>query len=88
MDREIVFAAVLGSLSGLALQYASTQLQADREVVIMAATQSSDALRYASEALRADREVVFTAMSQSETRVSSQQSAVSEYACDLSSLWR
>jgi hypothetical protein len=79
---------VLGSLSGLALQYASTQLQADREVVIMAATQSSDALRYASEALRADREVVFTAMSQSETRVSSQQSAVSEYAFDSSSLWR
>lgn len=40
--------------NGLALQHASTELQANREVVIAAAVQNWDALQYASTELQAD----------------------------------
>ena len=48
--------------SGLALQHASPELQADREVVTEAVQQDGLALKYASQELRADREVVMAAV--------------------------
>ena len=49
---------------GMALKYASTELQADREVVLAAVQQRGLALEYASPELRADREVVLAAVQQ------------------------
>ena len=47
---------------GRALQYASTKLCADREVVMVAVTQYGWALKWASAELRNDREVVMVAV--------------------------
>jgi len=47
--------------NGLALCYASAELQADREVVLAAVQEDGDALDYASAELRADRKVVLAA---------------------------
>ena len=52
---------------GFALEYASAELRADREVVLAAVQQDGFALGYASAELRADREVVL---------------AVQQWACD------
>ena len=49
---------------GLALQYASPELQADREVALAAVQQRGWALECASEELRADREVALAAVRQ------------------------
>ena len=46
------------SNNGRALQYASEELKADKEVVMAAVTNDGLALQYASEELRADKEVV------------------------------
>ena len=47
-----------------ALEYASLELRADREVVLEAVQQDGRALQYASEELQADREVVLAAVQQ------------------------
>ena len=47
-----------------ALEYASLELQADREVVLAAVRQLGGLLKYASPELRADREVVLQAVRQ------------------------
>ena len=44
--------------NGLALQYASYELRADKELVLAAVAQDGDLLRYASENLQADKQVV------------------------------
>jgi len=49
---------------GLALEGASDELQADRDVVLAAVRQNGRALAYANDELRADREVVMEAMTQ------------------------
>ena len=48
----------------MALEYASAELRADREVVRSAAQKDGRALQYASAELRADREVVLAAVAQ------------------------
>ena len=48
--------------NGDALEYASAELQADREVVLAAVQQDGRALEHASAELRADREVVLAAV--------------------------
>jgi len=50
--------------AGYALQWASDELRADREVVMVAMTQAGYALQWASDELRADREVVMAAVAQ------------------------
>ena len=50
--------------SGWALEFASTDLKQDRELVFEAVTQHGDALRYASDELRGDRGVVIAAIKQ------------------------
>jgi hypothetical protein len=57
-----VLAAV--AQGGCALAYASTELQDDREVVLMAVTQNGEALQHASTNLKDDREVVLVAVAQ------------------------
>ena len=47
-----------------ALEYASNELRADREVVLAAVAQHGYTLRHASEELRADRKVVLKAVAQ------------------------
>ena len=47
--------------AGYALEYASAELRADREVVLAAVQQYGDALGYASEELQADLEVKLAA---------------------------
>ncbi len=54
-DREIVLAAVRNN--GLALMYASKDLQGDREVVLAAMRQNPEALKYASRELQNDEEM-------------------------------
>ena len=49
---------------GMALEYASPELRADREVVLAAVQQYGLVLTYASKELRADREVVLAAVRQ------------------------
>ena len=49
---------------GWALEFASTDLKQDRELVFEAVTQHGDALRYASDELRGDRSVVIAAIKQ------------------------
>ena len=49
---------------GMALKYASPELQADREVVLAAVRQNDRALWYVSPELKADREVVLAAVQQ------------------------
>ena len=44
------------------LEYASKELQNDREVVLAAVTQNGYALNFASEELKRDREVVLAAI--------------------------
>jgi hypothetical protein len=48
--------------NGDALEFASDELQGDREVVLAAVKQNGDALKYASQQLRGDREVVKAAV--------------------------
>ena len=48
--------------NGRTLQFASTELRADRAVVLAAVTQNGLALVYASKKLRADRDVVLAAV--------------------------
>jgi hypothetical protein len=43
--------------SGLALEFASKELQADRDVVIEAVNQNGEALSYASAKLKGDKEL-------------------------------
>ena len=50
--------------NGYALEYAPTDLKADKEVVLAAVTQNGDALKYASTDLKADKEVVLAAVAQ------------------------
>ena len=59
-------AAILATVTkeGVALQYVSDALRADREVVLAAVNQHGGALEYASAALRDDREVALAAVSQ------------------------
>jgi len=45
--------------NGLALQYASEDLQADKEVVLTAVRQNADALKYASDDIKADKAFMF-----------------------------
>jgi hypothetical protein len=52
----VVLAAV--QQNGEALEHASPELRADREVVLAAVQQNGEALEHASPELRADREVV------------------------------
>ena len=47
---------------GGALQYASEELQNDKEVVMAAVTQSGHSLQYSSEELKNDKEVVLAAV--------------------------
>jgi uncharacterized lipoprotein YbaY len=49
---------------GDALQYASWNLKADKEVVLAAVTQEGEALEFASEDLKADKEVALEAVTQ------------------------
>jgi len=58
----VVFAAV--AQDGRALEYASPELKADKEVVLAAVAQDGFALEYASEELKADKEVVLAAVAQ------------------------
>eukprot|EP00971_Amphidinium_carterae_P221287 4393022-Amphidinium_carterae.2 len=50
--------------NGYKLEFASEELQNDREVVLAAVSQCGKALCYAAEELMRDREVVLTAVSQ------------------------
>ena len=59
-DREKVLAEV--QQNGLALGYASRELQQDRQVVLAAVQQYGEALRFAPSELQADRQVVLTAV--------------------------
>ena len=52
------------SRHGWALQDASEELRADKEVVMAAVKQDGDALKFASDELRANREVVLAAVEQ------------------------
>ena len=56
--------------NGYALEAASAELQADREVVLAAVQQRGFALEHASAELRADREVVLAALLHNVTRTS------------------
>ena len=56
--------AVVKQGGGWALEFASTDLKQDRELVFEAVTQHGDALRYASDELRGDRSVVIAAIKQ------------------------
>jgi hypothetical protein len=49
--------------NGRALQYASTELKNDREIVMAAVNQNGYLYQYASEALKNDREVVHSCKS-------------------------
>ena len=60
--RDLVLAAVWQD--GMALRYASEELQADREIVLAAVRQDGMALCFASEELQADREIVLAAVQQ------------------------
>jgi len=51
--------------NGVALRYASDELQADHEVVLAAVTKNGCALQHASRELKADREMVLVAVTQS-----------------------
>jgi histidinol phosphatase-like PHP family hydrolase len=51
-DKEVVLAAV--KQNGLALEYASKELQNDREVVLAAVKQDGRALEYASDELKSE----------------------------------
>ena len=53
-----------GKQNGKSLQYASTELQGDREIVLAAVEQDGSALQYASSQLRGDREIVLAAVKQ------------------------
>ena len=57
-------ALVAVKADGMALKYASEELQADREVVLAAVQQNGEAFHYAAEELQADREVVLAAVQQ------------------------
>ncbi|CAE7947872.1 unnamed protein product, partial [Symbiodinium sp. KB8] len=61
-EKEVVLAAV--AEEGIALQFASPELQDDPEVVATAVKQDADALEYVSERLRGSREVVAAAVEQ------------------------
>ncbi len=61
-DPEFVLAAV--SQNGLALQYASEELQGDRNIVLAAVSQDGLALLFASEELQGDRNIVLAAVNQ------------------------
>lgn len=50
----------------ITLQYASEELQSDREVVLAAVSQNGQALKYVSKELESDKEVVMAAFSQDE----------------------
>ena len=58
--RRLMLAAV--ARNGFALQHASAELQADRDVVLAAVAHEGCALRHASAQLRADRDVVLAAV--------------------------
>ena len=60
--RDLVLAAVWQD--GMALRYASEELQADREIVLAAVQQDGRALCFASEELQADHEIVLAAVRQ------------------------
>ena len=53
-DRKFVLAAVSARQNGRALEFASEDLRADRDVVLAAVRQNAYALKYASERLRDD----------------------------------
>lgn len=59
-DRFVVLTAV--ARDGLALQFASTELQADHDVVFTAVKQNGWALEFASRELQADRDLVLDAV--------------------------
>ena len=59
-DKEIVLSAVHNY--GLALKYASKELQSDREVVLAAVNKNGCALEFASKELRSDRKIVLAAV--------------------------
>jgi len=63
-DRKVVQDAIQASW-GLALCYASPELQADRSIVLQAVRYRGEALRYASADLRDDKDVVLEAVGQS-----------------------
>ena len=62
-------------LDGRALEHASDELKADREVVLAAVKQDGNALKYAGGKLKSDREVVLAAVKQNGNAL--------EYADDL-----
>ena len=64
--RDLVLAAVWQD--GMALRYASEELQADREIVLAAVRQDGRALCFASEELQADHEIVLAAVRQVDVR--------------------
>ena len=61
-NHEIVLAAV--NNIGLALEYASPELQNDREIVLAAVNNIALSLEFASPELQNDREIVLTAIKQ------------------------
>jgi hypothetical protein len=60
-NKDEVLAAITGE-GGYVLENASTELQADREVVLAAVKQYGYALKYASEKVKADREFILDAV--------------------------
>ena len=60
LDKEIVLATI--KHTGLALKFASNDLQSDLEVVFRAVSQNGLALRFASKELQANREIVLAAV--------------------------
>ena len=63
-DKEVVLGAMTHALGGDMLFRASKELQADKEVVLVAVAQNGRAMMWASDELQADKEVVLVAVAQ------------------------
>ena len=59
-DEDVIFAAV--NNAGLALQFASDRLRADKGIVLEAVNNTGTALQFASNQLKADKAVVLAAV--------------------------
>ena len=57
-------------MGGWGLQYASDELEADKEVVMTAVKDSGSALQHASDELKADKEVVIATVKQDDVHFS------------------